>query len=204
MKNLNFLIILFTILLASCKSPEPLPPYLYESNPHYSWGYAEFYGPYYAKYGIVNNTLSLSLFSDSLKINDKGELTGYGQYLFLEDVFISPADTLLPLGTYRIGKNGDPFTFYAGKTDSIDAEVSTSGAYIYYIEKNSDKSKLELITEGSFNVSLLDGKFRIVFNFKTADNEQLKGSFNSFLPHFDQSVQPGINAPRNKLKLKIQ
>ena len=200
MKNFNLLILLFTFLLASCKGGEPITPYTYESNPHYAWGYAEFYGAYYSEYGIKNNTLSLSLFSDSLKLTNNNELVGYGQYLFLEDIFIAPTDTLIRLGTYRISisEKGDPFTFYAGKKDTIDSEVYTTGAYITYYEQNSDKSTIKLITGGSFTVSLYDNKPRIICNFTTDDKLLLKGSFTGELPHFDQSLTPKKIATRNR------
>ena len=202
MKKFAFQILFIVFLFASCTTHEPNPPYVYESNPQFTWGYAQFYGNYYSNYGIKNNTVTLSLFSDSLKLNDKGELTGYGQYLFLEDVFISPTDTLLPLGTYSINSKGDPFTFFAGKNDTIDSEVYTNGAYIYYIEQNSAKSTIKLITGGTFSVSLYNEKYKIVCDFTTDDKTSLKGTFNADLPYYDQSVVQSSNAPRNKLKLK--
>lgn len=203
MKNFSKLILFLVFILSSCKPPEPSPPYVYETNPQYTWGYAQFYGAYYSNYGIKNNTVTLSLLSDSLKLNDKGELTGFGQYLYIEDVFISPTDTLLPLGTYSINTTGDAFTFYAGKNDTIDSEVYTNGAYIYFIEQNSTKSTIKLITSGTFSVSLYNDKYKIVCDFKTDDKTELKGTFNANLPFYDQSiVAQSSKVTRNKLKLK--
>ena len=204
MKNFKLLIILFACLLVSCKGGDPIAPYTYESNPHYAWGYAEFYGAYYSEYGIKNNTLSLSLFSDSLKLTDNNELVGYGQYLFLEDIFIAPTDTLIPLGTYRISstEKGDPFTFYVGKKDTIDSEVYTTGAYITYYEQNSEKSTIKLITGGTFSVSLYNNKYRIVCNFSTDDKLQLKGNFNAILNYYDRSLTSKKIAVRNKFWMK--
>lgn len=200
-KNHLSLILLSVILLASCKSYEPNAPYVYETNPHYYLGYEEFYGAYYSNYGIKNNTFSLSLFSDSLKFDDKGQLTGFGQYLYLEDVFMAPTDTLLPLGTYRVNTTGNVFSFYAGRNDTIDAEVYTKGAYIYYIEQNSAKSTLKLITDGYFTVSVSNEKYKIVCNFKTEDKTELKGTFNADLGFSDQSIPSNMNIPRTKLRL---
>jgi len=194
MKKIKILIILFAGLLVSCKGYEPTPPYIYNANPKYTWGYAEFYGAYYAQYGIPNNTLSLSLFSDSLSINDEGALQGTGQYLFLEDVFIAPADTKLPNGKYTISKTevADPKTFYAGKNDTIDGEIYPIGAYISYYEENSAKSILKLISEGSFTVTRSRDSeiYTIVCDFITSDSLKLKGTFTGELPHFDQSLKP--------------
>jgi len=208
MKNLQLLFILFAGLLVSCKAYEPAPPYVYNSNPHYTWGYAEFYGDYYSQYGIKNNTLSLSLFSDSLKINDQGALEGTGQYLFLEDVFVAPTDTLLPVGKYTISKTeaAYPMTFYAGKNDTIDSEVYPIGAYISYYEENSAKSTMKLISDGTFTVSRISGNYTIVCDFKTSDSTKLKGTFTTTkLPYIDQSLkhQQTVSPVRRRTMTKL-
>lgn len=206
MKNFYLpFIFLFNILFFSCKGPEPLPPYTYESNPHYYLGYADFYGAYYAQFGNLNNTISLSLFSDSLKINENGELLGFGQYLFLEDIFVAPTDTVLSVGTYRITNKEltEPFTIYAGKNDTIDSEVYPIGVYISYFEQNSAKSTYKLITQGSFTYSIYNGKAKIVCNFKTADDKELKGSFTGDLPFFIRSLTPKKSVSRNVFRYKL-
>ena len=188
MKNLHLLILFFACLLASCNGSEPVAPYVYNSNPSYTWGYAEFYGAYYSQYEIKNNTISLSLFSDSLKLVSQG----IGQYLFLEDVFVSPTDTLLPIGKYTISKTEatDIMTFYSGKLDTIDSEVYPIGAYISYYEENSAKSTLKLISDGTFTVSHVnDTIYNIVCDFVTSDSLKLKGTFTGKLKYYDQSLQ---------------
>lgn len=204
MKHIKILFFIFAILLLSCKGSEPIAPYSYEANPHYAWGYAEFYGAYYADQGIkiLNNTFSISLFSDSLGLTDEGALAGYGQYLFLEDVFVSPLTTKLLEGKYTINETGNPFTVFAGKNDTVDSEVYTIGAYISYYELNSAKSKIKLISSGSFDVKMVnDSVYNIVCDFKTSDSLQLKGSFEAVLPHFDQSLSPKKVGSRNRFKL---
>ena len=206
MKNIKILFLLLTILQVSCKNGEPILPYTYETNPHYSWGYAEFYGAYYADQGIkiLNNTFSISLFSDSLKLTNEGALAGYGQYLFLEDVFVSPLTTKLSIGKYTINETGKPFTVFAGKNDTIDSEVYTIGAYISYYEQNTAKSKIKLISRGFFDVKTVnDSVYNIVCDFKTSDSLQLKGSFEAVLLHFDQSLSPKKVGSRNRFKLNI-
>jgi len=193
MKNLHPFILSFACLLVSCNGGEPVALYKYNNNPKYTWGYAEFYGAYYSQYGIKNNTISLSLFSDSLKVNNEGTLEGSGQYLFLEDIFISPTDTLLPIGKYTISKTetANSMTFYAGKKDTIDSEIYPIGAYISYYEENTAKSTLKLISNGSFSVSLVnDTIYNIVCDFVTSDSLKLKGTFKGVLPHFNQSIKP--------------
>lgn len=188
-------------LLLSCKDGDPIPPYVYNANPHYAWGYAEFYGAYYANKGFKNNTLTVSLFSDSLTLTDKGELVGYGQYLFLEDVFVAPSEVYLLEGKYTINETGNPFTVFAGMNDTIDSEVYTIGAYITYYEENATKSKIKLISKGTFDVKVInDTIYNIVCDFKTSDSLQLKGSFEAVLPHFDQSLITEKFVSRNKFK----
>ncbi|MDO9154431.1 MAG: hypothetical protein Q7U47_12150, partial [Paludibacter sp.] len=66
------LILMVGLLVSSCVERNPIFKYNYNKDPKYTWGYAQFYGKYYADYGINNNVVTLSLFSDSLSINDKG------------------------------------------------------------------------------------------------------------------------------------
>jgi hypothetical protein len=177
-----------------------VPPYAYETNPHYSFGYAEFFGPYYTPYGNNNNVISLSLFSDSLKINNIGSLEGFGQYLFLEDIFLNPTDTLLQTGTYTISDTGLPFTVAPGKNDTVDNNVFTIGATISYYEQNAAKSTLKLIKSGTFTLSVNYPNYIISCNFKTDDKKNLQGRFSAQLPYVDESINMTIsNGSRRKL-----
>lgn len=189
MKNSLFLCLAFVLLFSSCNDYNPVPPYVYESNPHYALGYAEFYGAYYADYGNVNNTLSISMLSDSLKINEDFELVGYGQYLFLEDVFVTPTDTVLPAGTYTVNDSGKPFTVFAGANDTINGDIYHSGAYISYYEKTAAKSTVKLISSGLFTVVIKDDVYTLKFNFRTSDKQVLLGTYSAQLPHYDQSAE---------------
>lgn len=188
MKKHNGLLLLFAALLTSCVGGQLYTPLVYEKNPQYTWGYAEFFGDYYVDYGNKNNVLSVSLFTDSLKITQLGSLTGLGQYLFLEDVFQAPTDTMLQAGTYQVNDSGLPFTVAPGKNDTVDNEVYQIGAYISYYEYNTSNSTLKIITSGSFTVSLSGNVYNIACNFKTSDNMDLKGNFTAVLPHIDRSI----------------
>jgi len=174
---------------------------VYETNPQYSWGYAEYFGAYYKpENGNKNNVLSVSLFTDSLKINTVGNLTGLGQYLFLEDVFQSPTTVFLEAGTYTVNNSGLPFTITPGKNDTIDNEVYPIGAYISYYEYNAANSTLKTISKGSLTVSLMnDSVYNIVCDFKTSDSTVLKGHFTATLPHIDQSLSITKSGIRKKL-----
>jgi len=190
MKKLIKLAIVVTIMtFVSCKDNTPNQPYQYELNPDYTWGYVVFYGDYYADYLNANNVLTVNLFTDSLKINDQNELSGYGQYLFLEDVFVAPSDTLLPEGIYRVEKSGEPFTIAPGINDTIDNQVYTLGAVINYYESNPLKSTQKLIVGGTMTVSRHGENFSLNCDFVLQDSLKLKGSFSGSLPHFDESLQ---------------
>jgi hypothetical protein len=199
MKNPVLPILLFIWLLTSCGSGQLDSPYVYDSDPNYSWGNTEFFGNYYGNYGNKNNVISLSLFSDSLKINDIGNVTGTGQYLFLEDIYVSKTDTLLPAGAYIVNDSGLPFTVSPGKKDTIDNEVYQQGAYISYLENNSINSTIKLITSGSFIVSMQGMKYNIVFDLKTADSKVLKGTFTGQLPNYGGSAGLKESFPRKRL-----
>ncbi len=199
MKNIFLVLVTIGFLLSSCKGTDPVPPYVYEANPHYSFGYAEFFGAYYAAYKNPNNVVSLSLFSDSLSINNLGNLVGFGQYLFLEDVFVAPTDTILPLTTYTIDDSGLPNTVAPGINDTIDDQIYTIGATISYYEQNAAKSIQKRITGGTFTLSKVGSLYNIVCNFKTSDKKDLKGSFSAQLPYFDESLTNRSLSPRKRL-----
>ena len=199
MKKLTPLLFVFVALLTSCGGSPLNSSLVYETNPQYTWGYAEFFGDYYGGYKNENNVLSISLFTDSLKINDLGNLTGLGQYLFLEDVFQAPTDTLLREGTYQVNDSGLPFTIAPGKNDTVDNAVFPIGAYISYYEYNAANSTLKLITSGTFTVNRNGNTYNIVCNLKTSDNLELKGKFTANLPHIDQSLAAPAAVIRKKL-----
>ena len=201
MNKFNLLLISLVSMLTSCGGGQLNQQIVYETNPQYSWGYAEYFGAYYKpENGNKNNVLSVSLFTDSLKINTVGNLTGLGQYLFLEDVFQSPTTVFLEAGTYTVNNSGLPFTITPGKNDTIDNEVYPIGAYISYYEYNAANSTLKTISKGSLTVSLMnDSIYNIVCDFKTSDSTVLKGHFTATLPHIDQSLSITKSGIRKKL-----
>jgi hypothetical protein len=200
MKTYYAFIFIFAALLSSCAGGQLNTPLVYEKNPQYTCGYAEFFGDYYyPENKNKNNVLSISLFTDSMKINNLGTLTGLGQFLFLEDVFQAPTDTVLSTGTYTVNDTGLPFTVAPGKNDTVDHEVYPIGAYISYYENNAANSTMKTIKSGSFVVSRTGSVYNITCNFKTSDNMDLNGSFKAILPHINQSVSLSSSGIRKKL-----
>jgi len=199
----KFLLFFLILWLVSCKQAEPTPTYIYESNPHYSWGFAEFYGNYYNKYSNDNNVLSMTLFSDSLTVNEDGSLGGFGQTLYLEDIFLPAKDTFLVEQIYYIRYSTEPFSILPGRLDTIGDEVFPVGPSISYFEKDPTKSVGKLIKGGFITVSKSpDGRYSILCNLTTSDNLPLKGSFTSVLVHFDRSV--ALKARQNANVLPVE
>lgn len=200
MKRFFIPLIALAIGLFSCEEPEEYV-HEYEKNPRYSWGYVEFWGPYYEEYGIENNVLSLSLFTDSLDVNDENNLTGFGQYLYLEDIFTLPSDTILPAGVYQVSESNEPFTIAPGYLYVEDKVEYDKGAMIYYIEKNEAYTVLNYIVDGTMTVSLVNDSQTIIdFDFELDDETVLKGRYSSQLPHFDFSEMYEVSS-RREIKL---
>ncbi|OIP82265.1 MAG: hypothetical protein AUK44_08080 [Porphyromonadaceae bacterium CG2_30_38_12] len=191
------------LLLHACVGNDPAPKFAYEANPAYTGGYVEFFGPYYAEYKNNNNVISLSIWSDSLHVNDQETLVGFGQFLSIEDIFVSPTSHFLPAGIYRASESGEAFTFYPGKKIEVDAMSINTGAFIYYFEKIVKYDIQKYIANGSFEVSIAEGKHTIKCNFTLADSTKITGVYSDSLLHFDQSTIPA-GATRTKLKLQTR
>lgn len=201
-KKNTLLILLLVVFAYSCKTNDPEIKYKYNTNPSFTWGYTEFYGAYYSDFKIPNNVVSLSLFSDSLDMNNQNELVGLGQYLFLEDIFISANDTILPAGEYKIANNGKPFTFYKGEEFKVDDLKYNIGSFILYIEKNKLFTVQRFISGGSFKVINQGDNQQIICDFTLSDSTKIKGNFNTELPYFDQSLKKTSGEPRQHLIVK--
>jgi hypothetical protein len=158
---------------------------------------------YYSDYNNNNNVVTLSLFSDSLEVDEEGSLNGYGQFLYLEDVFSAPTDTILPAGTYTIDTISKPFTIAKGEELDIDGNKYPVGAVIYYIEKNAAFSIIKYIIRGKLTLTHSDTKSSVFCDFILSDSTNLKGEFKTRdLPHIDESVSYPAGMTRKKLKLK--
>ena len=206
MKKLQIIIFVFASLLVSCNGGDPPTPYAYNTSPIYTKGYVEFFGAEYKYkgYGVSNNLLSVSLFSEKLTTDSATQaLMGVGQFLFLEDVYIAPADTILPSTTYTINDTHQPYTVSPGKIDTIGTEVFPIGAYITYYEQNASKSIIKYITSGTFVVSRDGINFTVSCNFKTTDKKDLKGTFTGELPHYNEALSPAQHLRSKHVFLKF-
>lgn len=213
MKNclIPFVFLLFTV--SSCERRDPYV-YQYENNPQFTKGYVDFWGSFYAGYDISNNVSSLSAFTDSLfsAVTDPllvkdDYLHGVGQYLFLEDIFIPPFDTLFPPYVYVVSDSGAAFTIAPGKAykDKKDDDVLKDvGACIYFVEKIESNSIRKFIIGGTMTVTQLelytDFDFKFILDDK--DSTQLEGRLHiKDLAYYDRSVFAPMN-DNQRLRLK--
>ncbi len=199
-KQVYLYIVCFMLLLQACERREVFE-YQYEKNPQYSSGYAEFWGSQYAHYGFDNHVLSLRAFTDSLTLTKDGYLTGFGQYLVLNDIFVSSSDTIFPAGTYEIADTIDVFKIAPGELyDDEGVKYDDIGAYIYFIEKNEYFSVRKYIVGGTMQISFTDSISRFDCDFILDDKSELKGRFETDeLIIYDYSVVPKPDKQKVKL-----
>lgn len=184
MKKVVFLFL--AILFLGC-NPREFYTHEYETEPVFYWGYSEFWGPYYQKYGVDANICSLSLFSDSLSIDSTGALVGFGQYLFLEDIYYGSNSVFLQEGEYQVSMDADSMSIVPGEEKEIDGMKFEAGAHIYFIEKDSKYTVYKRISGGTMRVNYEDSLTIIDCNFELEDQTLIKGSFRAVLPYFDYS-----------------
>lgn len=183
MKHILLLIIPVLLLLSGCNNSNPKPDKIYQSNPQYTWGYVLYFADYYSNVGIENNVVSLSLFTENMKV-ENGSLSGMGQYLYLEEICLTPTDTILPTGLYTLNDTREPMTALPGQVPE-EYPYTIIGANITYVD--DDGVEYMLIKEGSFTVHSAsdDGEgyydYHITFDFVTTRNMALKGEFNGKL-----------------------
>lgn len=196
-------------LLNACTSDEPSALYKYEQNPAYSYGYAEFFGDWYADYNNPNNIISLTLLTPSLQIDTDGKLSGTGQLLYIEDIFVPNTFNYLADGTYTASESQNAYTFLPGKKFDADGFLIDTGAYLMFYEKNTKFTIKKLVSKGSFTVKTIDSIHKIDFDLTLSDSSKVKGSFNNTLPYFDSSIPNTTKALRkpqklHQTKLKLQ
>lgn len=190
--------ILLTFILSSCEKKVPFE-YEYENDPEYTWGYVDFWGSAFSsKYGTNNNVLSLYALTDSLWNDDEGLLHGFGQYLLLDDIFVSPNDTLFPEGVYQVSNSMEAFTIASGEEYEVDEEKYDIGACIYFIEQNDSYSVRKFIVDGFMTVTRISELTRFEFDFILDDETELKGSYiQKNLIYYDESqINKGVMPQR--------
>lgn len=188
--------LIFAVTVVSCDPDNNDFKYRYNYQPVFSWGYAEFFGPYYSNYDVEKNIVSLSLFTDSLSVDNQGNLAGFGQYLFLEDVFIAPDKVLLPEGTYKCSEKMEEFNFTPGSKLKIDSLSYPIGAFVMFVEKQKSRSVIRYIKSGNLSISYIGDKMNVNGNLQLDNDSILTTTFSSTLPYYNSSPFDFLNAPR--------
>lgn len=183
----KLILLLWSVVLLSACRPREYHKYEYETNPAFSWGYAEFWGPYYAKYDVEANVSSISLFSDSLSVDSTGALTGFGQYAYLEDVFYNVNYLFLPEGEYQVSKSSDTLSIAPGEELDIDGTKFDTGAFLYFIEKDANYSVKKQIVAGTMTVAYQDSLTVFDCKFELDDETEISGTYRAVLPYIDYS-----------------
>ncbi len=190
----RFLLSLLVVAAVSCKQ-EPVPPYLYEMDPHYTYMGMSYYGQYYA--GNDNHVFSLTFYSEGMVNEDSTAVEPPGQELYIEDLFVpeenfgnlhlTEEDTVLTeahvlallRGTYTASgvaasdTFGLAYSFAPGEYVPVDSVTYILGARITYYEEEDAYSKRVLLTGGSFTVD--DAGIR--FAFLTEEGDTLGGTY---------------------------
>jgi hypothetical protein len=200
MHKLVLLPLFVLVLLTSCEKKEPFV-YDYEDNPVYTRGYADFWGDYYQANNIDENVLSLSLFTRNLLVDTlTGSLKGTGQYLYLEDIFVAPVDTLLPEGTYTVSTTAAPFRIARGRELDVDGLKFEIGAFVYFVEPNELYTVTKFISSGTMKVVNAGIITRIDFDFTLNDSTRLKGHFEDPLPYYDSRFSTSMGGAFSNVK----
>lgn len=224
MKLKLFCFAIMILMFGSCKN-EPRQPYIYETNPKYTYMGIGFYDKYYEKQGldIPNYVFSFTFLSDGMLNEDSTEIVGYGQQLYIEDFFVSDYmmkpifDSLLKgvdltqrqildclKGEYKasgkVGDEnyGDSLTFAPGQHQKIDSLTYILGARVNYVEKDDFYSKQRLITDGTFVID----ENGISFDLVMEDGEKLYGSYESIAEDEEKDIELKYSKTREKEVLK--
>ena len=173
----KWLIITALAFFAAC-NPEPAAKYEYNYNPVYTQGFAYNYGAYYAAYGNPNSVVVLQLLTDSLLVNERYELEGYGNYLYINNIFLPPNSKMIPDGTYTASDTEEAFTFAKGEIFTADSIEYSIGSRVYFIERNRKLSKQHLIDGGQFTVTGSGKVQTVIFDLILDNSVHLKGTYN--------------------------
>ena len=170
----RFVLSLLVVAAVSCKQ-EPVPPYLYEMDPHYTYMGMSYYGQYYA--GNDNHVFSLTFYSEGMVNEDSTVVEPPGQELYIEDLFVPEEN----FGNLHLTEEDTVLTeahvlalLRGTYTASGVAASDTFGlAYSFYYEEEDAYSKRVLLTGGSFTVD--DAGIR--FAFLTEEGDTLGGTY---------------------------
>lgn len=127
-----------------------------------------FFGQHYPN--IAQNIVSIDLLSKGLVYDSSYHISGTGTNVYLSDIFIPLADTLLPSGVYDIDTTVLSYTLLPGMR--IDRTVT--GAYLLRIKDGVIKETLSF-NRGSMTVSQWADSVSLDMVFYTQDSSCYHG-----------------------------
>lgn len=135
------------------------------------------YGPYYNKEGIVQNVISLDLYTKNLSLDSTDHVTGSGVNLYFSDIFLTTSDTSLLTGKYVSDTSALPLTFLPG----MQFEGEVSGAYLLFITENG--YSVDLIKEGTFLVQQDADTMQIDFSLVRSSGQKYDATFRGIVEY---------------------
>jgi len=140
-------------------------------NIHFDNASASFWGDFYE---TNTNDLDLFLFENSLKIDDAGNITGTGSYLYI-DFSVALGDSTLKEGTYSVDTTGVAFTFYPGEI--ITSESGNSIAKSHLLTIRTDADVAYLIKDGFYIITKSGDNYLISGELVSENNELIHFSY---------------------------
>ena len=122
--------------------------------------------------GVDCNVISLDLYSEGLRFNERGYIEGTGTNLYFSDIFLPLTDTVLTAGTYSLDTTATVYTALPGVT----YDNTVGGSYLLLIEQNKLKSII-LLKSGSFVVAEEDSILHLTFDLTTTDDKPYRASY---------------------------
>lgn len=167
MKNLFFALFAFTALtvFSGCQDDEPAEP-MFTSEFTYdgtSYALVNGYSNNLGSVGSGNFDWDVILSSAGVTINASNQLTGTGEYIYL-DLNANSDEKLLP-GTYNWATARDAFTLVSGSEIAVDYNISTL------------QGTRDAITGGTVTVAADGAETTITFNLQTQAGQTVTGQW---------------------------
>ncbi|MCM1034408.1 MAG: hypothetical protein NC038_01805 [Paludibacter sp.] len=178
MRKQVILYIIISALCIGCKEKTVIEKKQRET--FYNSGSAVFYGAYYEENGILQNVISLDLYTPGVSLDSTGHIIGTGVNLYFSDIFIAPQDTLLPAGTYESDTTALPYTYLPG----MDFDGNISGAYLLDISDGA-LSSVEILSNGHYNLQYKGDSLIVDFVLQNENRQSYSAQYRGRLPLYD-------------------
>lgn len=171
----RILLFIIPLIMFACDNPSKPTPINIETS--FDKGGVTRYGKYYEEEGIKQNVFDLDVYSKNLGLDSVGKMYGTGTNLYISDIFLPEADTILAEGTYTMDSTGVAFSYLQG----IQCEGNVSGAYLLIMGESG--YTVDLIKEGTFVVVQEDDTTQIDFNLIRSSGSKYEATFRGVLKY---------------------